>query len=188
MVPCSPSCLFSTPVPFFPCSSYSSLKGSRLAAPPQVLQSLCSSVSSWKSFPLSLHGWLFLVLPFSDLLVFPYGRLLGLLSNWLSSNYQITTYIFHYFCYYEESAISSICSRSWIWLWGGMRNLELEKSLQNHPHGTELEAKRKCTFSGENNVERTEILHFTLLPKNLLWHIPFMTSWSVACFLRMIIR
>lgn len=51
---------------------------------------------------------------------------------------------------------------------GGMGNLELEKSLQNHPHGTELEAKRKCTFSGENNVERTEILHFTVLPKNLL--------------------
>ena len=118
MVPCSPSCSFSTPVPFFPCSSYSSLKGSRLAAPPQVLQSLYSSVSSWKSFPLSLHGWLFLVLPFLDLLVFPYGRLLGLLSNWLSINYQITTYIFCYFCCYEESAISSIRSRSWIGLWG----------------------------------------------------------------------
>ena len=51
---------------------------------------------------------------------------------------------------------------------GGMGNLKLEKSLQNHPHGTELEAKRKCTFSGENNVERTEILHSTVLPKNLL--------------------
>lgn len=44
--------------------------------------------------------------------------------------------------------------------------------------GLRLGAKRRHTFSGAENVERTEILHFSLLFKNRL--IPFMKSWSVA--------
>lgn len=60
----------------------------------------------------------------------------------------------------------------------GVENLELEKRFKAILMGLRLGAKRRHTFSGAENVERTEILHFSLLFKNRL--IPFMKSWSVA--------
>lgn len=44
----------------------------------------------------------------------------------------------------------------------------VEEFFQITLMGLRLEAKIKHTSSGEKNVGRIEILHFTLLPKNFL--------------------
>lgn len=170
---------------------FSSLTGFQ-SAPRQVLGPLYSPIVFLKVLPL-IFAWLvlilFLVINFLDLIVLPYGGLFGLLSNWLLSNDPITTHNSLKFLLLGGGVTSSVGSSYWIvvceWGWGVWGWRRVFKIILM---GLRVEAERKHPFTGEQIVERTEVLLVhTLLKKRLPQYTTFMKSWNVMSFLSMVI-